>query len=247
VRVRSDEVIRQRYLRGDYAAKNPTWDREDAPWKAGQAVRLVAAHGLAPASIAEVGCGSGAVLAEFRRAYPQARLHGYDIAPGAARFWEAHAAANIEFRLGDFFELSRERYDLMLVMDVIEHVPDPFDFLTRLRAHAGRHLFHLPLDLSALTVLREAPLLDARDRVGHVHYYTKGLALALLAETGYRILDWRYTGAAFAAPRRNWKTRLASLPRRMAYALDKDFGVRLFGGETLMVLACPDAGSGAPV
>jgi SAM-dependent methyltransferase len=242
----SGNFISQRYLNGEYAAQNPTWDSEDAPWKAGQALQLVTARGLAPASIAEVGCGSGAVLAEFRRAYPQARLYGYDIAPGAARFWGAHAAAGIEFRLGDFFELGKERYDLMLVMDVIEHVPDPFDFLIRLRAHAGHHVFHLPLDLSALSVLRESPLLDARDRVGHVHYYTKGLAMALFAETGYRILDWRYTGAAFAAPRRSWKTRLASLPRRIACAIDKDAGVRLFGGETLMVLACPAADAAPP-
>ena len=235
----SEDVIGQRYLSGDYAARNPTWDAEDAPWKAAQAARLIAHHGLVPASIVEVGCGSGGVLAELRRIYPQARLCGYDIAPGAARFWDAHAAARIEFRLGDFFELSRERFDLMLVMDVIEHVPDTFDFLTRLRAHAAHHLFHVPLDLSALTVLREAPLLAQRERVGHIHYYTKELALALLTETGYRIVDWRYTGAAFASPHRTWKTRLADIPRRIAYALDKDVGVRLLGGETLMVLACP--------
>jgi hypothetical protein len=35
------------------------------------------------------------------------------------------------------------------------------------------------------------------------------------------------------------KTRLVALPRRIAYAVNKDFDVRLLGGETLLVLAKP--------
>jgi hypothetical protein len=78
----------------------------------------------------------------------------------------------------------------------------------------------------------------ARNKVGHIHYYTKDLALALLDECDYQIVDWFYTGAAFTSPQRTWKTRIASLPRRLVYAINKDAGVRLLGGETLMVLAC---------
>ena len=35
------------------------------------------------------------------------------------------------------------------------------------------------------------------------------------------------------------KTRFAAIPRRIAYAVNKDIGVRLLGGETLLVLAKP--------
>ncbi|MDP3715456.1 MAG: hypothetical protein Q8R21_03495, partial [Burkholderiales bacterium] len=76
-----------------------------------------------------------------------------------------------------------------------------------------------------------------RRKVGHVHYYTRGLATALLEDCGYHIVDARYTGAAFTAPQRSLKTWLASLPRRVARVVNPDWGVRLFGGETLMVLA----------
>ena len=34
-------------------------------------------------------------------------------------------------------------------------------------------------------------------------------------------------------------SRMVGLLRRLAYALDRDFGARLLGGETLMVLARP--------
>lgn len=58
-----------------------------------------------------------------------------------------------------------------------------------------------------------------------------------LLDTGYEVIEWRYTGASLNSPNRSLITRLAALPRRIAYAVNKDFGVRLLGGETLLVLA----------
>lgn len=190
-----------------------------------------------PVSICEVGCGAGGVLAEMRGIFPNAELYGYDIAPDAAGFWPRHSSANIHFEVGDFFRLNKRQFDLLLVLDVIEHLQDPFDFLSKLVGYARTFVFHIPLDLSAINVLRERPLLSSRLKVGHIHYFSKGLALELLKECNYEILKWRYTGAAFNSPKRNWKGKLAVLPRRAAYLIDKDWGVRLLGGETLIVLA----------
>lgn len=231
------DIVGRRYLDGDYAEKNPHWDMEDSPWKAERVYSLLQQNGISPRRVAEVGCGAGGVLAELRRKLPEAELHGFDIAPAAARFWLQHKWANIEFTTGDFLGSGTAPFDLLLVLDVLEHLENPFEFLAQLRHRAERFVFHFPLDLSAVSVLRESPLLHVRDKVGHIHYFTKGLALALLAECGYEVLDWKYTGAAFTAPQRSWKTRLAGLVRRLAYAANKDVGVRLMGGETLMVLA----------
>lgn len=226
-----------RYLGEDYGRANPSWDIEDSPWKVDQVVRMMRRHQIAPDSIAEIGCGAGAILAGLRSHFPDAELYGYDIAPGAAGFWGRYATARIDFSLGDFFQLSRRRYDVLLAFDVIEHLANPFDFLARLGGHASYHIFHIPLDLSAMSVLRETPLLRVRKKVGHLHYYTKGLALATLEESGYQVVDFCYTGAGFTAPQRGGLSMLASLPRRIVHAMAKDVGVRLFGGETLMVLA----------
>jgi hypothetical protein len=59
----------------------------------------------------------------------------------------------------------------------------------------------------------------------------------LLKECGYQVIEARFTGAAFNAPGHGWKTTLAQIPRRLAFAVNHDWGARLFGGETLMVLA----------
>ena len=179
----------------------------------------------------------GGSLAALRSAFPRAALFGFDIAPDAATFWKQHENLDIHFQIGDFFETNRRNYDCVLLLDVIEHVPNPFDFLGRLRGVAEYYVFHIPLDLSAINVVRESPLLHVRHKVGHIHYYTKNLALTLLEECGFRLLEWRYTGAAFASPQNNLRTRVARIPRYLVYAINKDFGVRLLGGETLLVLA----------
>lgn len=229
--------IAARYLSTEYLRHNPSWDSEDSPWKAGKVRELLEAHGLAPRSIVDVGCGAGIVLTELRRSYPSARISGYDIAPDAERFWEAARASGIELTVGDFTAASTPPSDLLLALDVLEHLQDPFAFLESIRGRAGHYVFHFPLDLSAASVLRETPLLHVRRKVGHVHYYTRGLALALLEDCGYRIVDARYTGAAFNAPQLGWKARIARLPRRLIFAINRDWGARLLGGETLMVLA----------
>lgn len=235
----NQDIVSRRYLSGEYAEKNPDWDSGDAPWKAGLVMELMKRNNIRPETLVEVGCGSGGVLAELRETCSGTVLSGYDIAPGAASFWSRHDAADIQFHVGDFLAVNKRMFDVVLMLDVLEHLGDPFTFLERLRAHGRFMVFHIPLDLSAISVLRESPLLHVREQVGHLHYFTRNLALAMLKESGYEIVEARFTGASFSAPRRSIKTRLAGLLRRAVYGLNHELGARLLGGETLLVLAKP--------
>jgi hypothetical protein len=51
----------------------------------------------------------------------------------------------------------------------------------------------------------------------------------MLVFTGYEVLNCQYTGATLKSHNRSLKTRFAVFPRRFAYAVHKNFGVRLFG------------------
>lgn len=235
----SQDPTLERYLNGDYAEKNPDWDSADAPWKAGKIAQILERHQITANSIVEVGCGSGAVLASLQNHYPHARMEGYDIAPDAQRFWPAPANKGISFTLGDYLELETAIPDVVLVIDVLEHLGNPWDFLARLKDRASLVVCHIPLDLSAVSVARERPLLHVRNKVGHLHYFTRSLAVALLEESGYEVMEALYTNASLDAPQRSFKTRLAAYLRRLAYACNKDLGVRLLGGETLIVIARP--------
>ena len=235
----NNDIVTRRYTSGDYAAKNPDWDAGDSPWKAERIRALLNTYGLRPSSLIEIGCGAGGVLASLRPHFPSANFTGYDIAHGLQGLWERHCNSDIRFILGDFFEQDVAAPDLVLVLDVIEHLGNPFDFLDRLHRRCQYAVFHFPLDLSVISVLRERPLLHVRRKVGHLHFFTRGLVLALLEECEFEVIEARYTGAAYSAPNRGVLTRFAGLLRRLVHSLLGDAGVRILGGETLMVLARP--------
>lgn len=228
-----------KYMSDDYIEQNPSWDMEDSPWKADRVYQILEDNHLICKSVCEVGCGAGGVLAHLHKKMPKTSFIGYDIAPAAERFWRSHKQENVDFVLGDFFELDNRHYKVALLLDVLEHVVDPHQFLSSLKEKSDYIVIHFPLDLSALSVLRESPLLYVRRKVGHIHYFTKALAFELLQECDLEVIDWSYTGAAFSAPQRTLKSKVFSWFRSLVYAFNKDIGVRLLGGETLMVLARP--------
>ncbi len=228
-----------RYIDGSYLVQNPTWDSEDAAWKAGLVLALMEEYKLFPKTICEVGCGTGDVLVNIGKKVQAEYICGYDISPDLEKFWKRHSGINVDFRQADFLESKGGHQDLILLLDIIEHLENPFLFLERIKTRANYFIFHIPLDLSAVSVLRESPILEARRKVGHIHYYTKSIALEFLEEVGYRIVGAKYTGAAFSSPQATLKTRIAAFFRKGAYFFNKDLGVRLLGGETLIVLARP--------
>jgi len=234
-----NDLVTKRYLNNDYLDENPEWDVEDSPWKAEQVISLLEKNTVPIETICEVGCGAGQVLAKLQEKYKTTAFFGYDIAPAAEVFWNELRDSGIKMKVGDFFQLNKKKHDLILLLDVLEHVSDPHQFLINAKKVAEHVVLHFPLDLSAISVFRESPLLHVRRKVGHIHYFTKGLALELLEECGFEVVDYAYTGAAFNVPQSTLRTRLARIPRFIAYALNKDLGVRLLGGETLMVLAKP--------
>jgi hypothetical protein len=231
-------MIDSQYFDSSYLDKNPDWDRKDAPWKASQVLSMLSKNQLKPRTICEIGCGSGDILVDLLKSLPDVSMTGFDISPQVVQFWEQHQdVSGIQFHLGDFHKINQDRYELLLMLDVFEHVPDPFSFLENSRSCADYFIFHIPLDLSVTSVARGSTLMRSRNQVGHLHYYTKDLALATLQDTGYEIIEWCYTGAYLNVPNRSLKTRLAAIPRQLMFAVNKDLGVRLLGGETLIVLA----------
>jgi cyclopropane fatty-acyl-phospholipid synthase-like methyltransferase len=231
-------TIENRYLNGPYLLQNPNWHKEDAAWKANQVVKILKDFQIQPTSIAEVGCGSGEVLLSLIPHFPHTELLGYDISPQAAQFWPASTdEVKVKFKLGNFHQLNHSQFDIVMMLDVFEHVRDPFTFLEETHSHGTKFIFHIPLDLSVISIARKMTLLNSRSEVGHLHFYTKDLALEMLKDCGYKIIEWRYTGASLNMKESSLKTRLARLPRQLTSMVDKDWAVRLLGGETLLVLA----------
>jgi len=230
--------MRDFYLSKEYLQRNPTWHVEDSAWKAHKVLALLKKHKVVPRTICEIGCGAGEILAELHRQMPPTTVfRGYEVSPHAYELCMSRARDRLEFVLGDFALLGDRVYDLALVLDVLEHVDDCSAFLRGVKANAQQVVFHIPLDLSVSAVLREAPLLRARRGSGHVHFFTKQLALEVLTESGFSVIDCELTSGAIELPARGMGAKLMYVPRKAASAVNCEWAARVLGGFSLLVLA----------
>lgn len=226
-----------RYTSGEYLEEHPTWHEEDSAWKADQIMRIVEKNDLDLRTVSEVGCGAGGILEELSQRLPEVQtFEGYEISPQAYEIAHEKANEKLSFFLADFIE-DDKHYDLLLVIDVFEHVEDYMGFLRSIRDRADALIFHIPLDLSVQRLLLSKPILRRRRQLGHLHYFTKETALATLRDTGYEIVDWEYTASTLDLPTTSLIYSLGRLPLRIAAAIDRDLAVRILGGHSLIVLA----------
>jgi len=225
------------YLDGEYIEKNPLYHVEDSPWKASQILKMLARHELQIASVCEVGCGAGEILRQLQLQMPsEVTFHGYEISPQAFDLCKQRQNERLLFYCEDLLSKETQPFDLLLCIDVVEHVEDHMGFLRQLR-HKGVHkLFHIPLDITAQAILRGKPLVVWREELGHLHSFMKETALLTLQETGYEIVDFFYTPGGLERIE-SVKQRVAKLPRRVLSTISQDFAVRALGGYSLLVLA----------
>jgi hypothetical protein len=226
------------YLTGEYYKRNPTWDIEDSPWKASKILKIINRNKLQPHSICEVGCGAGEILNQLYLHMPyDVSFTGYEVSPQAFELCKTRSKDRIHFNLKNILDEDKAFFDMILAIDVFEHIEDYMGFLRKLRGKAIYKIFHIPLDLSLRTVLFHYPLLKDRHDVGHIHYFTKETAIATLIDTGYEIIDYFYTAASVDLPAKSVLSFLARGPRKIMFALNKDLAARVLGRYSLMVLA----------
>lgn len=227
---------RELYTQGTYLEHHPTWHAEDSAWKVKQIARMMQKHRLKPKTVAEVGCGAGEILLGLKKIFRKTDFTGYEISPQAYKICKRKTTPSLHFVLGDFAE-TRERVDVLLLIDIIEHVEDVYAFLRSVHPRANQTILHIPLDLSVQSLWRLKPLLNYRRRAGHIHSFTKDTALALLRETGYEIVDYRYTASGVERPSFSFWNLIANIPRRLLFVFAPDLTARILGGYSLLVLA----------
>jgi len=226
------------YQDGSYLQQNPSWHMEESPFKVRQIVKMIRRQNLSPQTVCDVGCGGGIVLSELQPYLPEGcRSWGYDVSPDAIRLCTARQTDRVRFSVRDIRRDECDAYfDLMLVLDVFEHVEDYIGFVRDIRTRGKQVLFHIPLDLSVQAVMRSYGLLRRRDLFAHLHYFTKETALRTLTDVGYKVVDYFYTPRCIELGDLLIQ-KIVRLPRQMCFALSPDLTVRGLGGYSLMVLA----------
>lgn len=226
------------YTSGEYLERNPDWHVEESPWKAKQVLRMLGQNHLEPRSVCEVGCGAGEILKQLQdNLNEDAEFWGYDISPQAFELARKRENERLHFKLADITQEENASFELILVMDVIEHLEDYFSFLREIKPKARYKILHIPLDLSVQTVFRRNGLMHVREAYGHIHYFTRDLVLQMLKDVHYDVLDYFYTASSIEIPTQEFARKLLKIPRKLSYAVHRDLTARILGGFRLLVLA----------
>jgi 2-polyprenyl-6-hydroxyphenyl methylase/3-demethylubiquinone-9 3-methyltransferase len=168
------------------AAVDSHWDSDGAGFEP-----------LAGRTAVDVGCGAGLLAEPLARL--GARVTGVDAAPeniGAAR---AHAAATglaIDYVAGGIEDLAGRRFDLVVSMEVIEHVADPAAFVAGLAgalAEGGLMVLSTP----NRTLLSHLAMITLGEGMGAIpngthdwnQFLTPEELEVLLADAGLRVID----------------------------------------------------------
>ena len=196
-------------------------------------MRGLEAVGVRPVSICDIGCGTGRVVARVRRSMPSiTRAVGFE--PSGDAPIHADCEGVVEIRRVDSAKVS-DHFDVALMLDVFEHVPDHLGFLRSVRHLADHFVFHIPLEVNALTVLT-GRFGETRQLHGHLHHFSRRTALDVLRDAGYTPLHDHYTKVGWEGEGKRPWSKVAVL-RRGVHAISPRLAERLTGGLSLLVVA----------
>ena len=122
---------------------------------------------MAALSAFDIGCGHGAVQRQLTRSTAWI-VDGCDLNDRAISRNTGHRGFTLRYNIFDKSPDLRERYDIVFLLDVIEHVKDPVAFLN------AAAYYSKPTGVVVINVPSVPSLASAYDKaVGHLRRYTK--------------------------------------------------------------------------
>lgn len=222
------------YQNQQYLQNNPTWHSEDAAYKVQQVLSLLYSSNIPYSSIIEVGCGSGEILKKLAQQISTSiSFAGYDISQDAITIATSKNDTAVEFYCKDFTQENTSS-DVLLVMDVVEHIENYFQFLRDIQPKSNYTIFHIPLDMCVWALFREDILIESKNRVGHLHNFTEKFLMQILQETGFQVLIKKYTKPLYQ--RVSVKEKMIYALRQITFWVSPKFATKLFGGYSILLL-----------
>ena len=235
----------KQYVNGNYLSKVPDWHEDEAVWKAQEVFRMLSRNRIHPKTVCDVGCGTGGILSELQKKMSDdVSFTGFDISPQAFSICKKKENKKLKFYNKDFVEFDLEPFDVLLLIDVLEHIPDYLGFLNSILSRARWFIFHIPLDISVHTVAKQSSIIYMRKQYGHLHYFLKETALKTLEDTGFHVEDFFYTIDEYSVEdlqklqrsNRELFWLLWLMIRKFLFKLHQDVAARCFQGFNLLVL-----------
>lgn len=224
------------YNNGVYLDNHPTWHCEDSLWKAKHIIKLLNKNNINPVSICEAGCGAGEILCNLYRQLPDnIDYFGYDISKDAHILCKTKENERLHFYLKDITNENDKYFDLLMLIDVVEHIEDYIGFIKKIKDKGKYKFFKVPLEISARRALFPSCFLKSRKINGHIHYFNKEMFLAVLEDCGYKVVDVYCTYDPFKVV--DLKSAIVKILIKSFNFINKDLALNLIGGYSLFVIA----------
>lgn len=139
-------------------------------------------------TVLDIGCGNGALAKDV--AGHCKSIVGIDIDAGLIEKAKAkNNAPNLEYRVGDVTkDLTNEKFDVIVMSNVLEHIDDRVNFLKSIRGLANKYLFRVPMiDREWVTLYKKEMGLDYRLDTTHFTEFTFSQFEDEFRQAGFRI------------------------------------------------------------
>jgi SAM-dependent methyltransferase len=185
---KGDDDVADLYRTDEYIRQNPSLHEEDSPWKIEKTIPLVDTFiGLIHKdriNLLDVGGGAGLILAGVSSYIEEqhrinVRKYALDLSPGMLEIQKQRnpqlvKALNEDIRCTTLHD---KEIDLALLIDLLEHVPDPVQALEEIKRVSCYAIFKVPLDAYLVGkignfIKRGEPRRQAIEQIGHVNMYT---------------------------------------------------------------------------
>ncbi len=181
----------------EYFEKNKNWHASDSEEKAffiNLLFQKIKKENIE--TVLDIACGNGKVFLSFIKDKNFKKLLGLDISKKAIEMAKKNdLEKKVEWRVADIFQENLEKFDLILGMDIIEHIDDK-NFLEKIKNNGKYFIFKVPIEDNFLnTFLKKISFgkidqqKDSLEKYGHINYYTEKKFLKLLAEKDFNVLE----------------------------------------------------------
>jgi SAM-dependent methyltransferase len=161
-------------------------------WKAEQLKKLIPDY-LTFNSVLEIGCAMGILLNNLAEQLSIKNVYGLDISGENIKVAKELYPGNTFFQgtIEDLKSITSKNcmppeFDLIILSDIIEHIPDEMKFLKMVKEISSYVLINLPLEKCFRNRHRKY---GEDDHSGHLHCYDREMALSLINQTGFEVIN----------------------------------------------------------
>lgn len=197
--VQPDECDGNIYSDGTYLRNNPTLHGEDSAYKFKYIERLLSRCSFTNpvVRVLDIGGGTGIIAALVCRRLAkmgiQVECQSFDLSPEMLVQQRANNPYNT-LATSDFSQIREQRYDLALLIDVIEHIPDNGSLADDVDRIAKHVIYNIPIEHNLFDWLRNLYMKQQYYAVqtaslGHVHFYSYYSAKRFV-RARHELADW---------------------------------------------------------